>query len=218
MIKHKEIYLPDLQTESINGNRYYITPSGKKYPSITTVLGQSGNEHLVAWKKRLGDEADTISKYACDVGENYHKVIEEYVNNNEDYLSHGTPHSKYMFKAVRPFLDKINLVYCQEASLYSDILGIAGRTDCIGEYEGVPCIIDYKTSLRIKKEEWIQKYYLQTTAYSLMFEEMTGIAVKGIVIIMATYDSTPLIFKSQRHKHYAALKEVLRTNLPLLKL
>ena len=73
--------------------------------------------------------------------------------------------------------------------MFSDLLRVAGTTDCIADYNGQLSIIDFKTSRRPKKEEWIDDYYMQTFAYKLMFEEMTGIEIKQIVILVACVES-----------------------------
>ncbi len=216
--KHNKINLPNLLTQEINNRRYYVTPSGKLMPSITTLLGQTSKESIESWKKSIGEEnAKQISEYACALGENLHYVIEKYLDNDPNFLEKTTIHSKYMFSSMQDTLDRIDNIYTQEASLYSDTLGLAGRTDCIAEFDGIPSIIDFKTSRKEKKEEWITNYFVQGTAYSLMFEEMTGIKIKQIVILMCTYDSQPIIFKVNRSNYYTALKDIMDKYLGNLK-
>lgn len=216
--KHNTINLPRLEAQEINNRRYYVTPQGKFYPSITTLLGQCSKESIESWKKSIGEEnAKQISEYACALGENLHYVIEKYLDNDPNFLEKTTIHSKYMFSSMQDTLDRIDNIYTQEASLYSDTLGLAGRTDCIAEFDGIPSIIDFKTSRKEKKEEWITNYFVQGTAYSLMFEEMTGIKIKQIVILMCTYDSQPIIFKVNRSNYYTALKDIMDKYLGNLK-
>ena len=218
LFKHNRLNLPQLQTQEGNDRRYYITPEGNYYPSITTLLGQLSKESLDDWKKSIGeDKAKQISDYACELGENLHYVVEKYLDNDPKFLSYATVHSKYMFSALQDTLDRIDNIYTQEATLYSDVLGLAGRTDCIAEFDGVPSIIDFKTSRKEKKEEWIQSYFVQGTAYSLMLEEMTGIKIKQIVSLMCTYDSQPLIFRVNRSNYYSALKDIMCKHLGDLK-
>lgn len=208
---HKPISLPDIETEHINGRRYYVTPKGK-YPSITTLLGQDKDkeEILDRWRKRIGlDAANNITEYACDLGENLHSTIEKYLNNDSNYRDNMFVQTKYMFNSLRPHLDNIDNILCQEVALYSDVLKLAGRTDCIGEYNNKLSIIDFKTSRREKTEEDIQHYFIQGTAYSLMLEEMTGIVAPNIVIIMSQYDAKPLIFEVDRKNYYSGLKKYI---------
>jgi genome maintenance exonuclease 1 len=213
MFKHNKlnpICFPVLKTQEGNGRRYYITPEGKYYPSITTLLGQCSKESLENWKKAIGeDAAKDISDYACSLGENLHYVIEKYLDNDPNYLQSATVHSKYIFISLQETLDRIDNIYTQEAALYSDALGLAGRTDCIAEFDGIPSIIDFKTSRKEKKPEWITNYFVQGTAYSLMFEEMTNIKIRQIVIIMGTHDSRPLIFKVNRSDYVLELKRII---------
>lgn len=211
----------DLSTETINDLRYYITPSGKKYPSVTSVLGHDPKKHIMLekWRKRIGQtQSDYITKYAGGVGQELHNTIELYLKNDPTYLANISIHTKYMFQGIQENLHRIDNIIVQEAALYSDILGIAGRTDTIAEWDGELAIIDYKTSKREKKEEWIENYYLQGTCYSLMFEEMTGIKIPKIIICMIQYDSQPVIFQTQRKKHFKKLQTVLETTLPNLTL
>jgi genome maintenance exonuclease 1 len=216
--KHNTINLPRLEAQEINNRRYYVTPQGKFYPSITTLLGQTSKESIESWKKSIGEEnAKQISEYACALGENLHYVIEKYLDNDPNFLEKTTIHSKYMLSSMQDTLDRIDNIYTQEASLYSDTLGLAGRTDCIAEFDGIPSIIDFKTSRKEKKEEWITNYFVQGTAYSLMFEEMTGIKIKQIVILMCTYDSQPISFKVNRSNYYTALKDIMDKYLGNLK-
>jgi CRISPR/Cas system-associated exonuclease Cas4 (RecB family) len=214
LFTHKPISLPELTTQEINNRRYYITPTGDYYPSITTLLGQCSKDSLENWKKDIGEEnAKIISDYACDLGTNFHETIEKYINNDSAFLKNATVHSKYMFYGVQDYLDKIDNVLVQEAPLFSNVLKLAGRTDCIAEYDGELSIIDFKTSRKEKKEEWIPNYFVQGTAYSLMLEEETGIKVPNIVIIMCTYDSKPLIFKTKRSTHFKKLSEIIKQHL-----
>ena len=57
-----------------------------------------------------------------------------------------------MFQHSRDVLDRINNIYLQEAALYSDQLEVAGRVDCIAEFDEVLSIIDFKTAAEPKKD------------------------------------------------------------------
>lgn len=214
---HRPVSLPELSTEERDNKRYYITPTDARYPSVTTLLGLASKEGMDAWRKSIGEEeAHRISKYACDLGTLLHEHVEKYLDNHINPLENCTSHSKYMFNGLKENLDKIDNIIVQEKALYSDILRIAGRTDCIAEYDGELSIIDFKTARKEKKEEWIQSYFVQGTAYSLMLEELTGICVSNIVIPMITYESQPMIFKSKRKKHFKELDRILKEYLPSL--
>ena len=46
----------EMTTETIDGKRYYVTPSGGKYPSITTVISNNSKKQagLARWRNRVG--------------------------------------------------------------------------------------------------------------------------------------------------------------------
>ena len=185
MFEHKKMLFDELDTETIRGGRHYITPKGP-YPSITTVLGVLSKQGIAEWRARVGEEeADRISTQASRRGTNVHQMCEDYDNNDLD-KSKFLPNEKAMFLSIKKTLDEmLGLVYAQECPLYSDYLGIAGRVDCVAEYGGRLSIIDYKTSGKLKRKEWIGSYFQQASAYCVMFEERTGIPVDQIVIVIA---------------------------------
>lgn len=181
---HKPIELNELDTVTISGGRHYVTPSGN-YPSITTVLSVLSRDSIKAWRAKVGEkEANRISTQAARRGTNVHSLCEDYLNNKE--LPKMMPNELAMFRSIKPILDeRINTIYAQEAPLYSDYLGVAGRVDCIAEFDGRLSVIDFKTSRKPKKKEWISNYFQQASAYCVMFEERTGIPIDKIVIIVA---------------------------------
>jgi genome maintenance exonuclease 1 len=202
----------DLITESTEQGRRYVTPSGVKYPSITTVLGHFTKQSIMDWRKRVGEaEANRISSAAAGRGTSLHTICERYIDNEEDYFEKAMPHVRGMFNTIKPILDeRIGTVYMQEVPLYSDHLRLAGRVDCIGEFDGVPSIIDFKTSSRIKTAESITDYYQQEAAYAVMFEERTKIPVVNLVTIMAVENNDPLVFIEHRDNHVSDLIHKIR--------
>lgn len=199
---YKEIDLIDLQTQTINGRRHYITPVGY-LPSITSVLSILSEDSISAWKNRVGEkEANKISGMASRRGTRVHEIFENYLNNKE--ITGLLPCDKESFVNTKRYLDEnIGVVYAQEAALYSEYLGVAGRVDCIAEWNGKLSVIDFKTSSKPKKKEWIGNYFQQTSAYCVMFEEMYKIPVDQIVIVVAVSGDTPQtqIFVEKRDDH-----------------
>lgn len=192
MFIHSPIDLIEYQTENIDNKRFYVTPNGK-YPSITTIMGSLSKESIDKWKKSVGEEtANKISRIACSRGTNMHLMCEEYLNNQK--LTCKIPDALELFYSLKPELNKINNILGQEKVLYSDKLKVAGRVDCIADYDGISSIIDFKTSKKIKSEEDIQSYFLQTTFYALALAELKNIVVKQVVILMATDNEKPQIF------------------------
>ena len=200
----------DLETETINGKRFYKTPEGLLYPSVTTITGQHGKDKILEWRRRVGEEeANRISTKASNRGTKVHKICENYLNNEEDYARtnpahiHKTmPDSIAMFKSLQPLLDEhVNNIHALEIPLYSHHLKVAGRVDCIAEYDGKLSIIDFKTSGRLKEESWIKGYFMQCSAYAVMYEERTGIPVSQIVIMIAVDSEHPQVFIKKRNDY-----------------
>ena len=193
--KHLNIHnFPNLKAKTTEkGRRYFV--EGNAYPSVTTVIGEMKKKSIIEWRRKVGEEeANAISKRATTRGNKCHKLAEDYLSNKpldryrDDVLSLG------LFHQIRPYIDKINNIHALEESLYSHTLKLAGRVDCIAEYDNELAIIDFKTSTKFKREEWIQDYFSQETAYAIMFQELTGLKVKQIVTIIAVETGTPQVF------------------------
>ena len=173
-----------------DGKRYYLTPDGNYYPSITSILSQQENLGLEAWKERVGEkEAKRISKESARIGTAVHQLAEYYLSNIQVKLDKEEKIIIDTFNRLRFLLGNINNIVGLEIPLFSDLLRVAGTCDCIAEYNGKLSIIDFKTSRKPKKEDWIDDYYMQTFAYKLMFEEMTGVEIQQIVILVACTES-----------------------------
>jgi genome maintenance exonuclease 1 len=173
-----------------DGKRYYLTPDGNYYPSITSILSQQENLGLEAWKERVGEkEAKRISKESARIGTAVHQLAEFYLSNLDFKLDKEEKKIVDTFNRLRFLLGNINNIVGLEIPLFSDLIRVAGTCDCIAEYNGKLSIIDFKTSRRPKKEDWVDDYYMQTFAYKLMFEEMTGIEIQQVVILIASVES-----------------------------
>ena len=199
--------IPKIESQTFpDGKRYYVTPDGKKLPSVTTVVGAQKKQAIMEWRRRVGEEvANKISKQATSRGTNVHTLCEHYLNNEPKPPGVVMPDAKEMFISLKPLLDKINNIHYQEVGLWSTQLGLAGRVDCIAEYEGVLSVIDFKTSKKLKDIKDIQDYFWQTTAYALMYEELIGQPINDLVIIMAVQDSGPVVFKQKTQDHIEGL-------------
>jgi hypothetical protein len=213
LFEHKEIDLgySDLDAETGPNGRKYFAPNGVSYPSITTVLSILSEEHIQKWRARVGEEeANKISHRASTRGTAVHLIIEKYLDNVENFDEEFMPNVVQNFKDVQPVLDeRIGKIYMQEAPLYSDHLGIAGRVDCIAEFDGVLSIIDFKTSRKKKKKEWITNYFIQESGYAIMFEERTGIPIVNLVTIIAVDDEEPQVFVEHRDNWAPKLLETI---------
>jgi len=201
--------IPDVSTETIKGKRFYVTPEGKKYPSITTVLSGRNSEGLVRWRQSVGnDVANNIMRTAAKRGTAVHTLVENYLNNEE--LSNQDVLPTALFTLLKPELDNINNIRIQEGGLYSDYYGVAGRVDCIADYKGVLSVIDFKTSTKEKKEEWVENYFIQGSAYCEMYEERFDQPIDRVVILIVTEDGGVQTFTKSKDDYLPLLKTAIK--------
>ncbi len=190
--KHTLVPQISLTTQTINGQRYYLLPDGiTKLKSVTTILSEKLDKTaLLEWRKRVGEEeANRISAQSTRRGNSIHKIAERYVLNEENIYQNEMPVNVESFQPIKSALDDhVDNILGVELPLCSKALGCAGRTDLVAEYDGKVSIIDFKTSKKLKKEEWIENYFLQSTVYSMMFERIYSISVPQIVIVITVDD------------------------------
>ena len=189
-----------------SGHRYR-TPDGSVYPSVTTVLNSTkpadAVDDLERWRVMIGEDvADYIMHEAAAIGTQAHKLNEDYINGIESEPARLLARAHH--ENFKPCLNRMNMIHGTELPLYSTVMGIAGMADCIAEYDGVLSIIDYKTKRMPQQPDWVTDYYLQATAYCMMFREMTGIAIKQCVILVSSERDTIQEFKADPYDHAAA--------------
>lgn len=187
-----------------NGQRYYKTPDGV-FPSVTTVTGWEKKNFFSKWRRDNPEEAIRV----CSRGNKLHSIIENYLNNNEDVKENSNEVD--LFRSMKPHIDKINNIRALESPLYSKILGLAGRVDCIAEYNKELCVIDFKGSTRIKNKDDIENYFLQAAAYALMWQERTGEKCKKICIIIGTEKGITQVFVENTIDYVKKLQKVIST-------
>ena len=217
MFIHDEVSVPELSTKNINRKRFYQTPEGKLYPSITTVLQKRKMAGLMEWRKNVGEDvANYIARTAAHRGTKVHHMCEDFLNNIEsDYPEKWAEHKKnflpyVLFGQLKPVLmQKVNNILAQECGLYTDKYRVAGRVDCIAEYNGVKSIIDFKTSRKERNDDWNESYYIQASAYAEMFEERTGVAINQIVILVVTEDGVVQEFVKDKGEYLPMLVEAI---------
>tara|TARA_R100001509_G_scaffold118330_1_gene72793 strand:+ start:25 stop:702 length:678 start_codon:yes stop_codon:yes gene_type:complete len=204
--------LPPLKAKTSEVGRFYEHLETKEsYPSITTVLGAQSKQGILDWKKRVGEEvANHISRQAANRGTHVHNMVEDHLNNldidkNEKYKKQFLP--RMMFNILKTELAKINNIRLQEAAMYSTDYTVAGRVDCIAEYDGVLSVIDFKTSTKEKSEDWIENYFIQGAAYSQMYKEHFGEEVTQVVILITTEQGTTQVFKKNPYDYLEKLKQ-----------
>ena len=202
---------PVLKTKTVDKKRFYVTPEGNEYPSITTVLSPRNKEGLMKWRKRVGEKvANHICNKAATRGTKVHKMCEDFLN-GEDMTHHKKDFLPYcLFNELKDkTFDNINEVIGQEVTLYSDKYKVAGRTDLIAEYNGELSIVDFKTSTNERKDSYNENYYIQTAAYAEMFEELTGQSINQIVILVVTENGTVQEFIKDKQEYIPLLEETI---------
>lgn len=189
--------IPKLErVTNTDGSRLYQTPSGRAYPSVTTVTGLHSAKSIAQWRARVGnEEANRISGRAAARGTRIHSLCESYLRNEEYDVD---IFDRELFNSISPILGEIDNVHALETPLYSDHLEVAGTVDCIGEFRDKLSVIDFKTSARLKSRDDIHGYFMQCSAYAVAFEERTGIPVSRLVIIMGVDNEDPLLFIEKR--------------------
>ena len=211
--KHETIDLGynDLSAKTGPGGRTYTAPDGSTYPSITTVLSILSRDSIQAWRARVGEEeANKVSRVAAGRGTAVHDLLEKYVNNDPEFDKGVMPHILQSFHDVKEQLDtRLSKVYAQEAPLYSNHLGVAGRVDCVGVWDGKNSIVDYKTSRKLKKKEWVKGYFMQCCAYAIMWEERTGQPITQLVVLIAVDNEEPQVFIEHRDNWVKPLLDVI---------
>ena len=211
--------LTEMKAVTKEKHRLYEVGEGKWYPSDTTVTGHKKVKDIVRWRKRVGEEeANKISGRATARGNKFHSMVECYLKNEEVKYDEKSPLAYFMFKTAKETLNRINNIHLLESPLYSDKLMLAGRVDCIAEFDNTLSVIDFKTSTKVKKEAWIENYFVQETAYAVMYYERCGVKVDKIVTLIAIEDgSMQVIIKDDLNYYYQLLKQYVTDYLKTIK-
>lgn len=215
MFNHVNHDFPKLIQEDVMGTRMYVAPNGNRYPSVTTVLSDYNKEGLMEWRKKVGEEkANEISRKATTRGTGVHKALEKYLNNEDISDLEMMPNVKSLFVRMKAEVDsKLNNIHCLEDKLYSHELKLAGTVDCVAEHNGILSVIDFKTSIRLKKKEHIGNYFMQGAAYSTMFTEMTGLPISQVVILIgvdtANFCQTLIVKEDELQEHKKELSKYI---------
>ena len=206
-----EMSLEDICARNVGGKRVYEV-GDQRYPSISTICSYRKRKSIAEWRARVGaEEANKISKRATTAGTTVHSMIEDYLNNELELEKYDGKHlAKILFTQAKPMLARINNIHFQEAPLYSHEFAIAGRVDCIAEFDGKLSIIDFKTSSKEKKEEWVEGYFVQETGYAKMYEERSGIKVEQIVTLITCQTGDTQVFVKNPDDYVPLLKDYIR--------
>ena len=192
IFSYNKISLPSITRISNNGQRYYKTPSGRIYPSVSSVSSFDSRDDIAEWKERVGEKnAAIISEKASSRGTRIHSLCEEFLKNND---VNPEDDDIEVWDSIVPILCNIDGIYGLELPLYSDILEVAGTADCIAYYNGKLSVIDFKTSRKPKRLEWIRGYIYQCVMYAVSFMELTGLYIDQVVIIIGVDNNEPQVF------------------------
>ena len=204
--------LPTLEQIEIDGVRHYTASDGSiktPYPSVTTVLSadKSKAEGIRKWRERVGEEeANRISHQATQRGTAVHQIMEDYILQQEPKTKPMPIHTATAIglkQWVDIYVDNVRMV---EGQLFSHELRTAGTVDLVADWDGEPAIIDWKTSSRPKKRDFITNYFMQEAAYAVMFEERTGIKIEKLVTVVA-YDEGRQLFVENPHEWIPEFKK-----------
>ena len=191
-----------------NGFRFYNI-DGKNYPSVTSILGIKKKEGLEQWRKNVGEEAAKWEMArAARRGKATHTLVEQYLKGEPQIIRDVLPVG--MFRLLKPYLDQINNIHCLERIMYSHKLTLAGQVDCIAEYNGKLSVIDFKTANKERIDSWNESYYLQCTAYAIMYEELFGKQIDQIVILQAGEDGSCNAFVKQKKEYLSQLEKAIK--------
>jgi genome maintenance exonuclease 1 len=197
--------LPVTKGKKVDGFRFYDI-DGKAYPSITTVLGIQKKAQLQEWRDKIGENvANWEMGRAARRGKATHLLIEQYIKGLTPSERGVLPLG--LFRLIKPYVDQIDNIHCLETIMYSKKLTIAGQVDCIAEYNGKLSVIDFKTANKERQESWIENYFMQTTAYAQMYEEIYGKEIEQIVILLASEDGSVQSFIKEKKDYMDPLKK-----------
>jgi len=196
LFNHIPITFQQAQLIEKDNQHFYQTPTGDVFPSITTILQKTMSaekqQSLQNWKEQE-TAAQYITEESAIIGTQTHKLIENHLNGitqTDEVRLLSVAH----FNNLLPYVQKINDIHGIELRLYSNAMKLAGTSDCIAKYNGELSIIDYKTKRSNQQEEWMTDHFIQGTAYSEMFKELTGIEIKQVVILVSSEKNTRMEF------------------------
>ena len=208
-----------LSRTSLDGKRVYQCPDGNAVASVTAILDSTKDKtHLLEWRKRVGEEtAKRITKEASGMGTRMHKYIENYINDGSWGTPGSNPYSQQAFKMAQVVhenaLKDVNEIWGSEVGLYFPKI-YAGTTDCVGQYKGNPCIIDFKQTNKPKKKEWVEDYFLQLVAYAEAHNEVYGTDIKEGHVFMCSrkldyqqFDITPITYNHYKKEWWNRVEE-----------
>jgi genome maintenance exonuclease 1 len=193
LLTSKFTYQPLTRKEN-NGKRLYECPDGSQVASVTTILSvtksQESLDALKAWRDRTGEKkSQEIVVEAASRGTRMHKYLEDHLNGIALKESVSNPYAQQsltMAKVIiKEGLTNFNEFWGSELALYYPEL-YAGTADGAGVHLHEPAILDFKQTNKPKKEEYIDDYYLQLTAYAIAHNKVHNTNIRKGVILMCS--------------------------------
>ena len=207
-IQLDESKFPTTKGKNQNGFRFYEV-DGQHFPSITTVLGVQKKPGLIAWRKNVGEEAAKWEmNRAARRGTAVHNLVENYLKGETPTTRDVLPLG--MFRLLKPYLEQLDNIHALEKIMYSKKLTIAGQVDCIAEYNGKLSVIDFKTANKERVDSWNENYYIQCTAYAIMYEELFDTPIEQIVILQAGEDGSAKSFVKNKADYEEKLGKAIK--------
>ena len=201
---YKPANIPQAVKIETETERYYLTPEGHRFNSVTQVIGaMMPKQEIIEWRERVGDaEADKVVNIAVARGKAVHRTIEQYLL-GEQFPKKIMPATLATFQQMKKQIDQsLTTIYGIELPLFSYNLKLAGTCDLLGEWNYIPSIIDHKTSKYEKRAEDIQGYFLQACMYSMMYEELSGQRLEQLVVLIGCDDSPEAQVFIRQRKDY----------------
>ena len=210
MKKINEFYYPTsfIRSDTEGKGRTYDVKDQIALASVTTILGDTKDKSFLKdWKKRVGEEkAKKIVADAAKRGTSMHHIIEGWVSGQQhlDLTPIGQNAHSMAKQIIKNGLeDRLEGYYGIEALMYYPGL-YAGSADLVGLHEGEIAIIDFKQTNKPKREEWIEDYFLQLSAYAMAHDYVYGTSIDKAVIMMCSVDNyyQEWIISGAQLKHY----------------
>ena len=202
--------LPEIKQIKVDGVRHYETPDGT-FISITSLLKAYTPKGILEWRESVGDDiANYVMRNATARGNKVHKIIENCLSNEPetDLIGNHGVLAAGLFQLMIPALDKIDQIRGLEQAVYSKRLGVAGRIDCIAEYDGKLSTIDFKTASR-KRNEINENYLVQATFYAIAWQEHTSEKIDQVVILTVTEDGALVVHKDDPSLYVEKLEKMV---------
>lgn len=157
---------------------------GKCYPSVTEIISAAPKPWLEKWKTRNPVWAPKKTALANVIGTEFHRCVEQ--------IMAGRSYEIRVYKErVTKMLARFNewfavtdvAPYANEMKVYSHKHKYQGTFDMVAEINGVPMIVDFKSSAKIS-----DNMGLQVAAYAYAYYEMTGLMLKRGLVVLVTKD------------------------------